>query len=313
VPVSVHRVLILGARRRKQGLGEFIAQYFHELGAEICGIVVTSSSSVEDTARHLQQQYGISTQGYTDLQSAIEQSSPTVVVIATPTGLHHSHLKTIAASGVSCLCEKPMFWDDDQSVDPNEVERLVDQFCGPGQLLQLVTQWPETLDEYYSLYPEVQGQPVERFEMLLGPSSSGINMVIDSLPHVLSMVHWLTGIGEIQNPRSVTKNPEHLTVLFEYRHKTGCLEVVVDLVQTPESPRPAGYAINGHAVRRSIQLPEYQMMFTCESGKQVMVADPLKKRVRNYLVDLESGQPTNKKQLIASMIDLKTLVENLQI
>jgi len=306
-------VLIVGARRRKQGLGEFIAKYFHEQGAEVCGIVGTSSHSVEDTARHLQQQYGIATQGYTDLKPAIEQANPTVVVIASPTGMHHPHLVTVAASGISCLCEKPLFWDDGRPVDPNEVERLVDRFCGEGQLLQLVTQWPETLDEYYSLYPEVKGQPVERFEMLMGPAASGINMAIDALPHVLSMVHCLTDFGEVQNPRAAAKNSEHLTVLFDYRHAAGCLAVTVDLVQTPESPRPAGYAINGHAVRRSIQLPEYQMMFTGESGKQVELVDPLKKRVRNFLADIESGKPTDKKQLIASMIDLKNIVENLQI
>ncbi len=102
--MSSHRVLILGARRRKQGLGEFIAQYFHEHGAEVCGIVGTSSSSVEDTARYLKQQYGISTQGYTDLKFALEQANPTVVVIASPTGLHRQHLETVAAFGISCLC-----------------------------------------------------------------------------------------------------------------------------------------------------------------------------------------------------------------
>jgi len=268
---------------------------------------------VEDTARHLQQHYGISTPGYTDLKSAIEQSSPTVVVIASPTGMHHQHLETVASFGISCLCEKPLFWDDGSQVDAKEVERLVNHFCGEGQLLQLVTQWPETLDEYYSLYPEVKGQPVERFEMLMGPAASGINMVIDSLPHVLSMVHCLTGIGKIQNSRAASKNPEQMRVSFEYRHAAGCLEVTVDLVQTPESPRPAGYAINGHAVRRTIQLPEYQMMFSDASGKQALLEDPLKKRVRNFLADLESGQPTNKKQMIASMIDLKNIVENLQI
>ena len=268
---------------------------------------------MEDTARHLEQHYGISTRGYTDLKSAIEQANPTVVVIASPTGVHYQHLETVAASGISCLCEKPLFWDDAQPVDPNEVERLVDRFCGKGQLLQLVTQWPETLDEYYSLYPEVKGQPAERFEMLMGPAASGINGVIDSLPHVLSMVHCLTGIGEVQNPRAVIKNPEQMRVSFEYRHAAGCLEVAVDLIQTPESPRPAGYAINGHAVRRSIQLPEYQMMFSDESGRQVVLEDPLKKRIRNFLADLESGQPTDKKQVIASMIDIKNIVENLQI
>jgi len=311
--VSVHRVLIVGARRRKQGLGEFIAQYFHEQGAEICGIVGTSSASVEEAASHLQQQYGIATRGYTDLATAINQTNPTVVVIASPTGVHRQHLETVAASGISCLCEKPLFWEDGVTCKPDDVERLVDHFCGDGQLLKLVTQWPETLDEYYSLYPEVKDQPVERFGMLLGPASFGINMAIDSLPHVLSMVHCLTGVGEVQKVEAKYNGPEHLNIAFDYRHATGCLEVSVDLVQSPESPRPAGYAINGHDVRRSIQLPEYQMMFTDESGKQVTVEDPLKKLVRHTLADLENGKPTDKKQLIASMIDLKVLVENLQI
>ena len=311
--MNVHRVLIVGAKRRKQGLGEFIAQYFHEQGAEICGIVGTSSASVEEAASHLQQQYGIVTQGHTDLATAIKQTNPTVVVIASPTGVHRQHLETVAASGISCLCEKPLFWEDDKPCDPDDVEGLVDRFCGDGQLLKLVTQWPETLDEYYSLFPEVKGQTVERFSMLLGPASFGINMAIDALPHVLSMVHCLTDVGEVQKVEAKYNGPDQLNIAFDYRHATGCLEVSVDLVQSPESPRPAGYAINGHDVRRSIQLPEYQMMFTDESGKQVTVEDPLKKLVRHTLADLENGKPTDKKQLIASMIDLKVLVENLQI
>ncbi len=311
--MSVHRVLIVGARRRKQGLGEFIAQYFHEQGAEICGIVGTSSHSVEEAAQHLHLQYGISTQGYTDLATAIRQTHPTVVVIASPTGVHRQHLETVAAFGISCLCEKPLFWEGGTTCEPEAVERLVDRFCGEGQLLQLVTQWPETLDEYYSLYPEMKDQPVERFGMLLGPASSGINMAIDALPHVLSMVHCLTGVGEVHKVEATHKSHDHLNITFDYWHAQGRLEVAVDLIQSPKSPRPAGYAINGHEVRRSIQLPEYQMMFTDESGNQIAVEDPLRKLVRRTLADLENGKPTDKKQLIASMIDLKILVENLQI
>ena len=312
MPVSVHRVLILGARRRKQGLGEFMARSFHELGADICGIVGTSSQSVESTAEHLHLEYGISTQGYTDLNTAIEQANPTIVVIASPTGVHHQHLETVAAYGVSCLCEKPLFWDDGQTVNPNEVKRLVDRFCGQGQLLQLVTQWPETLDEFYSLYPEVKEQTVERFEMLMGPAATGINMVIDSLPHVLSMLHCLTGVGEVLNPRADHKNPEQMKVSFEYGYASGQVEVEVNLIRTSQSPRPAGYAINGHAVRRTIQLPEYQMKFTGDKGAEIVLEDPLKKRIQNYLTDLENGTPTNQKQMVASMIDLKNIVENLQ-
>ena len=311
--MSSHRVLILGARRRKQGLGEFIAQYFHEQGAEVCGVIGTSAQSVEETVRYLRAQYGIATRGYTDITTALEQAKPTIVVIASPTNVHRRHLEAVAESGLSCLCEKPLFWEDDAEVEPREVERLVDRFCGEGQLLQLVTQWPETLDDYYSLYPEVKGQPVERFQMLLGPVTIGTKMAVDALPHVLSMVHCLTGVGEVLNPRAAYKNPDHLNVFFNYRHARGNLEVDVDLIRTLESPRPAGYAINGFAVRRSIQLPEYQIIFSDDSGNQVALEDPLQKRVRQYLADLENGKSTDRERLVASMTDLKTIVENLQI
>ena len=311
--MSTHRVLVLGARRRKQGLGEFIARSFHELGAEICGIVGTSPQSVENTVEHLHLQYGISTTGFTDVKTALRQSNPTIVVIATPTPLHRPHLEMVADCGLSCFCEKPLFWEDGRSVNANEVEALVNRFSGPGRLLELITQWPETLDEFYSLYPEVKSQPLQRFEMLMGPAAYGINMVIDSLPHVLSMVHCLTGIGEVQNPCAEYKNPEHLMVSFEYWHASGRVDVDVELIRTPQSPRPAGYAINGYSVQRSIQLPEYQMKFAGDSGNEVVLEDPLKKRVRNYLADLENGQPTDKKRMIASMIDLKTIVENLKL
>lgn len=311
--MKAHRVLIIGARRRKQGLGEFIARYVHEEGVAICGIVGTTKNSVAEAARHLKEQYGIVTPGYADISTAIEQTDPTLVVIASPTNVHRQHLEAVAASGVPCLCEKPLYWEDGALPETEEVERLVDRFCGPEQRLQLVTQWPQTLDEYYSLYPEVRDQPVETFQMLLGPMTTGINMVVDALPHVLSMVHCLTGVGEVQKPRAAYKNSNDLNVSFEYRHDRGCLEVEVDLIHSPEAPRPAGYAINGHTVRRSIQLPEYQIMFEDASGNQVALEDPLRKLVRHTLTDAANGKGSDRKQLIASMIDLKAIVENLQI
>ena len=311
--MSATRALIIGARRRNQGLGEFIARYLHEQGAEICGIVGTSQDSVEQARAHLNKEYGIEAQGFTDLDEAIERSQPNVVVIASPTEVHHQHLEAVASAGVSCLCEKPLYWDDGQPCDVPEVERLAGRFGGQGQLLELVTQAPETLDEFYTLYPEVKGKPAEQFRMLLGPAATGINMVIDSLPHVLSMVHCLTGLGEVHQPRAVVENPEHLYVYFDYRHAGGNTAVEVELVRTPKSPRPWGYAINDHAVKRSIQLPEYQMLFTGDSGEQISVADPLEKLIRRFLTDLENGKTTDQEQIIASMKDLKDIVENLHI
>ncbi len=55
------------------------------------------------------------------------------------------------------------------------------------------------------------------------------------------------------------------------------------------------------------------MFFSVNSGSRVRVSDPLKKLVGRFLVDLESGQPTDKERLIASMTDLNTIVENLKL
>ena len=311
--MSGHRVLIIGARRRKQGLGEFIARYFHELGAKVCGIVGTSNDSVKEAASHLEAQYGISTKGYRNLTEAIRESRPTVVVIASPNQFHLEHLQVVAKYKLSCLCEKPLFWKDREPFALQEVETLVNRFHRNGKLLQLVTQWPCTLDDFFTMYPDVKNEPLQRLSMLLGPVTTGINMVIDAMPHVLSMVHSLAGIGSVKNVSGYRENAERLKVSFDYRHAGGHLEVKVILVQSPRSPRPAGYALNSSLVWRTIRLRDYQFYFAGDSGKRVPVGDPLKKLVRRFLDDLESEQPTDRERLIASMTDLNTIVEKLKL
>ena len=46
-------VLVIGARRRRQGIGEFVARSFAGAGAEVRGIVGTTPQSVEETRAHL--------------------------------------------------------------------------------------------------------------------------------------------------------------------------------------------------------------------------------------------------------------------
>ena len=66
-----------------------------------------------------------------------------------------------------------MVWQEDEVCDLNEVERIANGFHRQKKLLRLVTQWPLTLEEYFTLYPEVRSQPPRRFKMLLGPAAAG--------------------------------------------------------------------------------------------------------------------------------------------
>ena len=290
-----------------------MARYFHELGAKVCGIVGTTQNSVKEASQHLHTQYNISTRGYTDLSEAIKQSKPVAVVIASPNQFHLEHLQVTAKYRLSCLCEKPLFWKNHEPFAQDEVETLVNRFHRNDKLLQLVTQWPETLDDFFAMYPDVKNEPLQQLSMLLGPVTTGVPMVIDAMPHVLSMVYSLVGVGSVKNVSGRQEDKERLKIFFDYKHAKGRLKVEAILVQSLKSPRPAGYALNSSLVWRTIRAKDYQIFFAGDSGERVPVKDPLKKRVRQFLMDLESGQPTDRERLIASMTDLNTIVEKLKL
>ena len=308
-----HRVLVIGARRSHQGLGEFIAKFFKESGAAICAVVGTSQTTVEEALANLKTGSGISTTGYTDLATAIQEQAPSIVAICSPHVFHRQHLQTVLDHGLHCLCEKPMVWQEGEVCDLNEVERIANGFYQQKKLLRLVTQWPLTLEEYFTLYPEVKPQPPRRFKMLLGPASAGKAGIPDSVPHVLSMIHALTGIGSVQNVQMICKDLEQMEFSFDYQHDHGMLAVDVSLVRTPNPPRPAGYSINGFFAQRTIKLPEYEFFFSNEKGEQIPVKDPLPKLIQNFLQEVEDGQETQRDLIVASMRDLKTIVENINL
>ena len=96
------RVLVIGARRRRQGIGGFVAEKFHLCGAEICAIVGTSVESTETARRELKGR-GVPCGGvYTELEEAIESSQPDIVAVCTPHEHHFDALRTVAKYSVHC-------------------------------------------------------------------------------------------------------------------------------------------------------------------------------------------------------------------
>jgi len=311
--VTDHRVLVIGARRSHQGLGEFIAKFFKESGASICAVVGTSKNTVDEALANLKTRWGISSTGYTDLATAIQEQAPSIVAICSPHAFHRQHLQTVMDHDLHCLCEKPMVWQEGEACDLNEVERIANGFYQQKKLLRLVTQWPLTLEEYFTLYPEVKPQPPRQFKMLMGPASAGKAGIADSVPHVLSMIHALTGIGSVQNVQTIRKEPERMEFSFDYQHDRGMLAVDVSLVRTPDPPRPAGYSINGFFAQRTIKLPEYEFFFSSEEREPIPVKDPLRKLIQNLLQAVEDGGETQRDLIVASMRDLKTITENINL
>lgn len=303
------KVLIIGARRHRQGLGEFVARYFQEANARVVAVVGTNANTIAQACEKLSQ-YRIACRGYTSLQRALEQEEPEIVAICSPYQFHYEHLLAVAQANAHCLCEKPLWWDELRDLAP-QTERLMDGFVRRGKYLALQTQWPCTLSAFYRIYPHIYRQPISTFEMELSPLSTGVDMIIDSISHPLSMLYSLLGLGRVNIPKCRYLNTDRSRVQmdFEFIHASGTTEVSCRFTTTLRPPRPAAYAINGLRVERTIQLPQYQIYFHGD-GKEVLVKDPLQSLIEDFLTKVNVGEKTDSELLIRSMRDMESLVES---
>lgn len=293
------RVVVIGARRRHQGIGEFVAQRFAEAGAEVCAVVGTSSESAGEARDHLSREYGIQCRAYRSVPAALSEERPDLVAICSPYRFHHEQLQQVAEAGVHCLCEKPLWWDETLEDHGPATREIVRRFVDQDLLLRTVTQWPCTLTAFAELYPEVARQTLSRFEMWLSPDSLGARQIPDAAPHLISMLQALAGAGRVERAEVHADDAGNLDLRCAYVHGGGKAEVKAQFRRCEKPPRPAAFAINGQRVDRTIEMPGYR--FHLEAGSQrVPLADPLAELVSGTIQDLEADKRTDGPALIAA-------------
>jgi hypothetical protein len=298
------RVLIIGARRRHQGIGPYVARSFQQAGANVCAIVGTTDETAS-TAQQQLTEYDIDCNAYTELREALEKEEPDVVAVCSPYAKHREQLEVIAEAGAHCICEKPMWWEEPE----NRVEQtktIVGAFAKRDLFFDLMTQWPCTLEQYFQLYPSLTSSTIESFEMLLGPINTGPTMIIDAAPHALSMLCALVGYGTVTDASATYLDDEHRNMRLEFRYND--VAVTCHFETCEEQPRPAWYSINGHVAHRRIELPQYTMRLTTPDDSQsVALPDPLFEHICNFLDNVAVGDETDQQRLIESISNLEIL------
>jgi predicted dehydrogenase len=313
------RVAVVGARRKRQGTGEYVAREFARCGCEVRAIVGTSRPTVELARTGLRERYGIECKGYTSLAALLEVEKVDVVAVCSPAYAHLPQLELAAQVGCHAFSEKPLWWSDElvSVVDEAQerAEQLLRSFLRHGRYLALNTQWPFTLDAFRRLHPQAlsAGRPPQRFSMWLSPTSGGTQMLVDSAPHLLSMLYALAGPGAIEQIRAEyrdlpgTGRRSGLQLSFNYRHAQGTTEVEFSLSRCAQPPRPAGYSVNGFGVQRHIELPGYLLSFS-DNGNTVPVPDPLAAAVEDFVRSLGCGREPDRTSVVDGMMQLRQLV-----
>lgn len=278
------KVAIIGAGRSSNGIGPFIAKYFQRNGCDVCALLTARPGTAGQAAIDLKA-YGIRAVPYGSAQKLFEASRPDAVAIASPTITHLPLIMTALAEGCHIFCEKPFLWGEQIDM-PARIGAIFNQAEHDGLTIGMNSQWPFTLD----CYRDLCGLPakIERFEVRLSPICEGREMILDSAPHALSLIHAACGEGELADPR-IDYSAGRMRIRFNYHHEGGTCKSLINLVQTPSQPRPFAYGFNGRMIQREIDTKDYSLFFR-HGEKRLAIPDPLEMSVQNFIAAVRNGR-----------------------
>ena len=242
------RVGLIGPRRRRQGLGPFVARDLEAAGATVAGFLSTRDETRRAAEEQLRDLAGIAPRGYLRLEDMLAAESLHALAILSPTGTHERWLLAAADAGLHVLCEKPLVWGGAALLE--RTRTVCDAFRSRGLLLEENCQWPFTLDAFRALHPDTPAGPPARFAMRLAPDSSGLDALGDCLPHPLSLLQALAPAKrpQVESPR-IRSRDGSVDVQFAYVADDARVEVDLALRQQATTPRPASLEIDGRGRR----------------------------------------------------------------
>ncbi|MCF8024273.1 MAG: Gfo/Idh/MocA family oxidoreductase [Desulfobacteraceae bacterium] len=306
------KTAIIGAGRRKNGIGQYIARYFHQNGAKVTAVLGTTEPSAQQAALSLAS-CGITAAAYTGFSEMIEKERPEAAVIASPVDTHCHYLKHCIDHGVHIFCEKPFVSIDDVAGDAVACLGPVFNKADRRNLkIAMNAQWPFSLPFYERLCGPVAPGENPDFFIQLAPSVSGKDMILDSVPHALSMLYKVFGSGDVAGLRiREHKKTKVMEITFDYVHSGGACDSKIELVHTLTQPRDFAYGFNNQIVHRIIDVKTYDIYFKYQD-QTIDITDPLELSVQDFLSSVVKKRPPamGEQMIINNMALLARIEQN---
>lgn len=279
---SAPRCGIVGAGRRRNGLGPFLARDLEAAGAQVVAIAGRDVERTASVAAGFADSLGHDVVSCGSVAELLAESLD-ALVIAAPIDAHRPALEAALEVGLPVLCEKPLVSVEQHGCVPE----LLAGFGERGLLVMENCQWPYALGCFDELYPGLLDGPVERIEMLVSPTGQGRDMVVDSLSHFLSVLQRLLPVDTSTQLRGVNvtgcePDTEQLELVVELESPFPTVSGALYLRRCADQPRPAWVAVNGSRVERQIDPQDYSMSFT-GGGRTIVVEDPMTALVRQFV------------------------------
>jgi predicted dehydrogenase len=188
-------------------------------------------------------------------------------------------MKSIAL-GLNIFCEKPFYWQKKKDLMP-VLDNLFEKAASKKLTVAMNSQWPFSIPIYEDLCGPLEGQTVASFFMRLSPGCLGKEMILESLPHALSMLYFVLGAGEIHAVEMENRTTKKSIHFFYIAPDHKC-DVLIELESQQHQPRSFKYGFNGKIVNRVVDLDHYDIYFQYQNRK-IKIEDPLELSVKDFI------------------------------
>lgn len=277
----IMKVAIIGARKNRNGIGEFIGKYFHKNGATVVSVLGTDEETSRDASIALMK-YGIKPNYYTDFNQMIENEKPDTAVIATPSSSHYEYLKKCINRGLNVFCEKPFIWNQ-RGETKKIVEDIFKRAINDKLIVAMNSQWPFAMNCYQEICGTIAPKDCHKFFISMSPISFGSGMIPESVPHALSILYFFLKEGSVLNlDFDTNERKKTLIIHFKYLSKVVECKVLIELIEAKGQPRNFQFGFNEKIVVRSLNLENYDIYFNY-LNRRLKIADPLELSVKNFI------------------------------
>lgn len=273
------KIALIGGRRKRSGIGAYMVHYFYRGGAEVVAVLGTTEQTAREAASDLHR-YGINAAAHTDFNRMLKETQPDAVAIASPASTHSAYLMAAVNAGMHVLCEKPFIWDETDDLK-QPLTRIFSAAERRQATVAMNSQWPFALPFYEDLCGSLRGQTVSSFFIRLSPQCSGREMIVESVPHALSLLYCACGKGKISN-LTATARAEEMTICFDYACEGPGCAAEIRLTPRRHQPRDFSFGFNGKIVTRRLELERYDIYFH-HAGRECRIADPLDLSVQDFI------------------------------
>ena len=289
------RVLLIGARRVRTGTGPYLARFLWAQGMPVTSVLGTSAETAAEAVAALRADRLPAASAHFDPAEAFEVARPEVVVICSPIPTHLDLLERSLAAGAHVLCEKPLLWSGWGSGE--RAEALANAFALRERHLVVQAQWPFVLPTWRTLTGANEEWQPRRFRMHLEPSSQGARMVLDAMPHPLSVLaHLQPGTGATLEDLRLDRpggGPDALDVRFTYQLPGHAIETRVELRSSESTPRSAALGFDGRLAWREIEEPGYQQSLR-HADRRIPLPDPARLLVGSFVSLVRADRPPQR-------------------